>query len=76
MTATILLTSSGTSTRTSVKILAVFFKPGKWLTQDGMLGLSHGWHDKYSEPCTRLLGMDACSITLKNFGIGSDERNR
>ena len=40
-----------------------------------MLGLSHRWHEKYSEPYTMVLGMVACCTTSKHLGIGSAERS-
>ena len=55
--------------------LGCFSKPGKWLTRDVMLGLSHRWHEKYSEPYTMVLGMVACRTTSKHLGIGSAERS-
>jgi hypothetical protein len=55
--------------------LGCFSKPGKWLTRDVMLGLSHRWHEKYSEQYTMVLGMAAYHTTSKHIGIGSAERS-
>ena len=52
-----------------------FSKPGKWLTQDVILGLPHRWHVIYSESYTIVLVMVACCTASKHLGVGSDERS-
>ena len=51
-----------------------FSKPGRWLTDNVLKGRSHLWHEKYSLPCTTVLGFVACCVTCKNLGIGAAER--
>ena len=34
---------------------------------------SHLWHQKYSLPCTKILGFVACRFTSKVLGIGASE---
>ena len=36
---------------------------------------SHLWHQKYSLPCTKVLGFVACRFTEKVLDIGADERS-
>ena len=36
-------------------------------------GNSHLWHQKYSLPCTKVLGFVACRVTSKILGIGATE---
>ena len=38
-------------------------------------GNSHLWHQKYSLPCTKVLGFVACRVTSKVIGIGAAERS-
>ena len=33
------------------------------------------WHQKYSLPCTKVLGFVACRVTSKVLGIGAAERS-
>ena len=55
--------------------LGCFSKPGKWVTQDVILGKSHLWHEKYSEPYTLVLGMVGYLTTSKHLDIGSAENS-
>ena len=36
-------------------------------------GNNHLWHQKYSHPCTKVLGFVACTVTSKVIGIGAVE---
>ena len=36
---------------------------------------SHLWHQKYSFPCTKVLGFVACRVALKVLGIVASERS-
>ena len=38
-------------------------------------GKSHLWHQKYSLPCTKVLGFFACRVASKVLGIGAVERS-
>ena len=44
-----------------------------WKIKDIRYGNSHLWHQKYSLPCTKVLGFVACRVTSKVLGIGSAE---
>ena len=46
-----------------------------WKTKDIRYGNSHLWHQKYSLPCTKVLGFVACTVTSKVLGIGASERS-
>ena len=37
-------------------------------------GNSHLWHQKYSLPCTKVLGFVACRVTSNVLGIGTAEK--
>ena len=43
-------------------------------SKDTLGGNSHVWHNKYSIPCTKVLGFVACRVIYKILGIGADER--
>ena len=45
-----------------------------WKIKDIRYGYSHLCHQKYSLPCTKVLGFVACRVTLKVLGISSAER--
>ena len=45
-----------------------------WKSKDIIYGNSHLWHQKYSLPCTKVLGSVACIVTSKVLGIGEEER--
>ena len=38
-------------------------------------GNSHLWNQKYSLPCTKVLGFVSCIVTSKVLGIGEAERS-
>ena len=38
-------------------------------------GNSNFWYQKYSLPCTNVLGFFACRVTSKVLGIGASERS-
>ena len=42
-----------------------------WKIKDIRYGNSHFWHQKYSLPCTKVLGFVACVVTSKVLGIGA-----
>ena len=46
-----------------------------WKRKDIKDGNSHLWHQKYSLPCTKVLGFVACRVTSKVLGIGAAERS-
>ena len=46
-----------------------------WKSKDIKDGNSHLWHQKYSLPCTEVLGFVACRVTSKVLGIGAAERS-
>ena len=46
-----------------------------WRRKDIRDGNSHFCHQKYSLPCTKLIGFVACRVTSKVLGIGVDERS-
>ena len=46
-----------------------------WKSKDIINGNSHLWHQKYSLPCTKVLGFVARRFTSKFLGIGSAERS-
>ena len=39
-------------------------------------GNIHLWHQKYSLPCTKVLGFVSCAVTSKVLGIGIAERSQ
>ena len=45
-----------------------------WKSKDIKDGNSNLWHQKYSLPCTKVLGFVACRVTSKIIGIDSAER--
>ena len=45
-----------------------------WKRKDIRDGNSNLWHQKYSIPCTEVLGFVACRVTLKVLGIFESER--
>ena len=46
-----------------------------WKIKDIRDGNSHLWHQKYSLPCTKVIGFVACRVTSKVLGIGAAERS-
>ena len=38
-------------------------------------GNIHLWHQKYSLPCTKVIGFVACTVTSKVLGIGAEEHS-
>ena len=46
-----------------------------WKSKDIRDGNSHLCHQKYSLPCTKVLGFVACRVTSKVLGIGAAERS-
>ena len=44
-------------------------------SKDIRYGNSHLWHQKYSLPCTKVLGFLAYRVTSKVIGIGASERS-
>ena len=46
-----------------------------WKSKDIKDGNIHLWHQKYSPPCTKVIGFAACRVTLKVLGIGSAKRS-
>ena len=42
-----------------------------WKTKDIRYGNSHLWHQKYSLPCTKIIGFVACRVISKVLGIGA-----
>ena len=46
-----------------------------WKIKDIRDGNSHLWHQKYSLPCTRVLGFVGCRVTSNVIGIGAAERS-
>ena len=45
-----------------------------WKCKDIRDGNSHLWHQKYSLPCTKVLGFVSCRVTSKVLQIGVAER--
>ena len=54
---------------------ALFDKPAGWNSKSARLGRSWIWHEKYSRPHTKVLGIIACKVTSKNLGMSPCERN-
>ena len=46
-----------------------------WKIKDIRDGNSHLWHQKYSLPCTKVLGFIACRVTSNVLGIGAETRS-
>ena len=46
-----------------------------WKSQDSRYGNIHLWHQKYSLPCTMIIGFVACRGTSKVLGIGAAEHS-
>ena len=46
-----------------------------WKSKDIRYGNSHSWHQKYSLPCTKVLGLVGCRVTSKVIVIGAAERS-
>ena len=46
-----------------------------WKIKDIRDGNSHLWHQKYSLPCTKVIGFFSCRFTSKFLGIGAAERS-
>ena len=46
-----------------------------WKSKDIRDGNSHLWHQKYSLPCTKVLGFFACIVTSNVLVIGAAERS-
>ena len=46
-----------------------------WKSKDIKDGNIHLWHQKYSLPCTKVLGFVACRVTSNVLGIGAAERS-
>ena len=44
-----------------------------WKIKDIKDGNSHLWHQKYSLPCTKVLGFVVCRVTSNVLGIGAAE---
>ena len=44
-----------------------------WKNKDIRDGNSNFWHQKYSLPCTKVIGFVACRFTSKFLGIGASE---
>ena len=54
---------------------APFDRPARWNSESARMGKSWIWHEKYSRPHTKVLGIIACEVTSKNLGMGPCERN-
>ena len=52
-----------------------FDKAARWNSEGARLGKSWIWHEKYSKPHTKVLGIVGCQVTAQNLGIGPCERN-
>ena len=52
-----------------------FDKAARWNSECARLGKSWIWHEKYSKPHTKVLGIVDCQVTVQSLGIGPCERN-
>ena len=46
-----------------------------WKIKDIRDGNINLWHQKYSPPCTKVLGFVSCKVTSKVLGIGLADRS-